>query len=236
NGDTTAHEHPFVLATSGGGVDGPALLETFVRAAASLQAERGGTWLAVAGPLMSDEDHARIVSLAEADNIAVRRVVPELRNTIATADCVVSMAGYNTVCDIMSYHRSSVLVPRSHPSREQSLRAERLEEWGVADVVRAEELSPRSLAHAIEHALAKPGPSPGQVPLGGLESALDVFDGVCAEVGARAGRHGRGPHTDEPISPELVLVSLKTALGEHERRTALTDHDRRPRASDCGKR
>jgi predicted glycosyltransferase len=213
NGETTNHEHPFVLATSGGGVDGPALLETFIRAAARLRPEKGGTWLAVTGPLMSDDDHERIVSLAETDEIAVHRVIPELRNTIATADCVVAMAGYNTVCDIMSYHRSSVLVPRAQPSKEQSLRAERLGAWGVADVVRAEELSPGSLADAIENALAKRVPSPGPVPLGGLESALNVFDGVCDRNGAdvRAEVYGThaGPRAQEPepISPELMLVN-----------------------------
>src|SRR5262249_58880204 len=69
NGDTATHERPFVIATSGGGVDGPALLQTFVHAAARLQPQTGGTWLAVTGPLMSDADHAQVVSLADADGI-----------------------------------------------------------------------------------------------------------------------------------------------------------------------
>jgi len=87
---------------------------------------------------MAEEDHDRILSLAGSDGVAVQHVVPELRNSVARADCVVSMAGYNTVCDILSYKRRSVLVPRAGPSKEQSLRAERLREWGVAEVVRPE--------------------------------------------------------------------------------------------------
>jgi ATP-binding cassette subfamily B protein len=179
NGEPAACERPFVVATSGGGADGPALLHAFVHAAARLRPRTGGTWLAVTGPLMSDDDHAEIVALAEQQQIDCRRLIPELRNTIAAADCVVSMAGYNTVCDIMSYRRRSVLVPRAQPSREQSLRAQRLRAWGVADVLHADELRPESLAGAIEHALGEPAPSPGALRLGGIECALDVFDDVC---------------------------------------------------------
>jgi predicted glycosyltransferase len=197
SGDTAAQEHPFVVATSGGGVDGPALLHAFVHAAARLQPRRGGRWVAVSGPLMADEDHAEVASLAAAHRIEVHRVIPELRNTIAEADCVVSMAGYNTVCDIMSYRRRSILVPRARPSREQSLRAQRLRARGVANVIQADELRPESLADAIENALEKPAPSAGLLPLGGIESALDVFDDAgdhedVADVGA--------------VSPELALV------------------------------
>jgi predicted glycosyltransferase len=212
NGKTAAQERPFVVGTSGGGVDGPALLHAFVHAAARLQPRRGGTWMAVTGPLMADEDHADVASLAEAHRIEVHRVIPELRNTIAEADCVVSMAGYNTVCDIMSYRRRSILVPRARPSREQSLRAQRLRACGVASVIQADELDPESLADAIENALEEPAPSPDTLPLGGIESALDVFDAVCErEANVHVGAEGDGGHdrkdANRPaISPDLVLV------------------------------
>jgi len=196
NGSAGTPERPLVVATSGGGADGPALLETFVQAAGQLQPRVGGTWTAVTGPLMDDEDHARIVSLAELDGVTVHRLVPDLRNTVATADCVVSMAGYNTVCDIMSYRRPSVLVPREQPSKEQCLRAERLQEWGVADVVHADDLRPAGLADAIENALGRRALPPAPVPLGGLQRAVDVFDGLCVETDAL-----------EHLTPELVLIS-----------------------------
>ena len=179
SGSDEPFERPHVLATSGGGVDGPALLETFLQAASRLRRRVGGTWTAVTGPLMDDEDHVRIVSLAEQEGVTVHRLLPELRSTLATADCVVSMAGYNTVCDIMSYRRRSVVVPRERPSREQSLRAERLREWGVAEVVRGDELRRKGLANAIERALTRRAIPPAPVPLAGLERAVEVFDDVC---------------------------------------------------------
>jgi ATP-binding cassette subfamily B protein len=214
HGEMPEQERPFVVATSGGGVDGPALLQAFVHAAARLQPQRGGRWVAVAGPLMADEHHEEIASLAEAHPIEVHRVIPELRNTIAEADCVVSMAGYNTVCDIMSYRRRSVLVPRARPSREQSLRAQQLRARGVASVIQADELRPESLADAIENALDEPAPSRGALPLGGIESALNVFDDVRdSEASVPVGADGDGNHESRDgnlaISPELVLVDPK---------------------------
>ena len=203
--------HPIVIGTSGGGVDGPVMLETFVRTAARLRPRLGGTWMVVTGPLMTDDDHARLAALAERDGIVVRRVVPELRNALAHADCVVSMAGYNTVCDILSYKRRSVLVPRAGPSKEQSLRAERLREWGVAEVVRPEELHENGLADAITNALRRSS-SPVPVPLAGLERALDVFDDVGASTQV-AGPNGSCKDSPMPLEPaDLRSAELPRAF------------------------
>jgi ATP-binding cassette subfamily B protein len=174
------YERPFVLASCGGGADGASTLEAFVRAAPELSRRHGGTWLAVTGPLMAAEEHERLARLAEPHDVVVRRIVPELRAHVAVADCVVSMPGYNTVCDVLSYRRRAVFVPRSGPSREQSLRARRLEEWGLVE--RVPEPSPETLRMAIERVLAGPAPPAAPVPLDGLERALEAFDRTLALV------------------------------------------------------
>jgi predicted glycosyltransferase len=94
------------------------------------------------------------------------------------------MAGYNTVCDVLSYRRPAVLVPRPGPSLEQSLRADRLEEWQAAEVVRARELSGDSIAAAIRRALSRPELPPPPVSLDGLRRALDVFDTTLEQAEA----------------------------------------------------
>jgi len=170
---------PFVVATSGGGVDGADSIEQFIEAAAELRAARGGTWLAVTGPLMPDNDHDQLVALAADAGVDVERIVPDLRRHIAIADCVVAMAGYNTVCDILSFRRAAVLTPRAGPSQEQNLRANRLEQWGVATVL-GEGRDSAGLGAAITAAMASP-PAAAPVPLGGIEAALDVFDQAAAQ-------------------------------------------------------
>jgi ATP-binding cassette, subfamily B, bacterial len=167
---------PFVVATSGGGADGSMVLDQFLHAAELLRPDLGGHWLAVSGPLMGDTEHKRLVRFGGRFGVEVRRVVPELRLELARADCVVGMAGYNTVCDVLSYRRPAVLVPRPGPSQEQSLRADRLEAWQAVEIVRASELSGPAIAAAIQRSLSRGEPRTAPVPLDGLGRALEIFD------------------------------------------------------------
>jgi predicted glycosyltransferase len=170
-----------VLATSGGGADGSTVLDQFLHAANLLRPKLGGRWLAVSGPLMADAEHERLVRLGDRFGVEVSRVVPELRLELARADCIVAMAGYNTVCDVLSYRRPAVLVPRPGPSQEQSMRAERLEEWQAAEVIRASELGGPAIAGAIEAALSKGEPPLPPVSLDGLTRTLDVLDNALEQ-------------------------------------------------------
>src|SRR5262249_8467043 len=134
-GDVPDVERPFVIASCGGGADGAALLDAFIRSAAGIRSRMGGTWLAISGPLMAPAEDARLSRLAAIHDVELRRAVPGLRSYAAVADCVVSMPGYNSVCDVLSFGRSAVFVPRRGPSHEQILRAERLRNWGLAEIV-----------------------------------------------------------------------------------------------------
>jgi ATP-binding cassette subfamily B protein len=183
--DAPLYERPFVLATDGGGVDGSSVLETFVEAASRMRSHFGGTWLMVTGPLMADSEHERLVRLAKDAGVQVRRTVPDLRAHIALADCVVAMAGYNTVTDILSYRRPAVLIPRDKPSVEQVIRARKLSDWGLAESIHPSKLDGRRLAVAIHSALSMPGPPSAPVPLTGLRAALDVFDRCLEDRRAR---------------------------------------------------
>jgi predicted glycosyltransferase len=175
---------PYVLATSGGGADGSLVLDQFLHAAELLRPGLGGRWIAVSGPLMSDTDHDRLVRLGARFDVEVRRVVPELRLEIAQADCIVAMAGYNTVCDVLSYRRPAVLVPRPGPSQEQSLRADRLQAWNAAEVVRPSELSSREMADAIQAVLSRGEPPTPPISLDGVPNTLDVLDTALAQARA----------------------------------------------------
>ena len=171
-GDIPLYPRPFVVATCGGGADGSPLIEDFLHAAGPLRRELGGTWLAISGPLMPYDEHLRLVRLAERHGVQLRRIVPELRAHLAIADCVVSMPGYNTVCDVLSFRRPAIFLPRKGPSQEQMLRARRLEEWGSAQML----LEPDQLPAALIRALNEPGPPAAGVPLDGASRACDVFD------------------------------------------------------------
>jgi predicted glycosyltransferase len=178
--DTPLYERPLVIANGGGGVDSLILLRAFVGAAEHLRPRHGGTWLMVTGPLMDQVTHDELARVGEAAGVNVRRVVPELRAHVALADCVVSMAGYNTCCDVMTFRRPSVLVPRAGPSQEQRIRTDRFRQWNIARVVHAQDATPAQLASDVDAALHAGEPPVPPVSLDGLDKAVDAFDAALA--------------------------------------------------------
>jgi predicted glycosyltransferase len=184
--DTPLYERPLVVANGGGGVDGLTLMRAFVGAAQRLRPTYGGTWLMVTGPLMDQDTHDELARAGEAAGLTVRRVVPELRAHVALADCVVSMAGYNTCCDLMTFRRPNVLVPRNGPVQEQRIRTGRLREWNIARVVHAPDASPARLAGEVDGALHASQPPEAPVSMDGLDKAVDTFDAALANSRAAA--------------------------------------------------
>src|SRR3989441_8674385 len=72
---------------------------------------------------------------------------------MAAADAVVSMGGFNSVCEALAVARPLVIVPRATHKIEQQIRAETLAAHGLARWVHPKELNGKSLAHALEWAL-----------------------------------------------------------------------------------
>src|SRR5439155_946580 len=74
---------------------------------------------------------------------------PNLEERYAESDVVVSMAGYNTVCELLSCGVRAVLVPRGQPVREQLLRARLLAARGLFDMVEPDALVPDVLLATV---------------------------------------------------------------------------------------
>ena len=45
------------------------------------------------------------------------------------------MGGYNTVCEVLSFQKQALIVPRVRPRSEQWIRAERLRDLQLIDVI-----------------------------------------------------------------------------------------------------
>jgi predicted glycosyltransferase len=92
----------------------------------------------------------------------------DLSQRYAEADVVVSMAGYNTVCELFSFGLRAVLVPRAEPVREQLIRARLLAERGYFGLVEPHELGPEVLLSRVLTALAAPPPPAFPIDMEGL--------------------------------------------------------------------
>ena len=60
---------------------------------------------------------------------------PQLEELIAGAKAVVAMGGYNTFCEILSFDKRALIVPRTQPRMEQFIRAKRAEELGLSSML-----------------------------------------------------------------------------------------------------
>ena len=143
---------PLVLAIVGSGSDGYPVLEAARAAVERLQAKFPGLLaILVTGPFMPADKQARL----QAQATATCRVVSWADNfeLMTAADAVVSMGGYNSVCEALVQARPLVIVPRATHKVEQQIRAETLAAHGLARWVHPRELTGERLAQALEWAL-----------------------------------------------------------------------------------
>lgn len=159
-------EQPLILLTVGGGGDGYTIIQQYLDMLRTHPLPHHS--LIITGPLMAQSKRKLLQQAATLPNLTLREFTPDLMTYLAAADLVVSMAGYNTVCEILSLRKRALLIPRSHVRAEQQMRATLLAERGLVHMLHATEATPTRLHHAITAALAAP-PPPAALPLNGLQ-------------------------------------------------------------------
>lgn len=148
---------PRVLVTTGGGEDGAAVLRAYLSDLVALPRAVQLRSVVVCGPDLPAT--ARAALRAEFDGLSDVEMIdfePDMTRRYAEADVVVSMAGYNTVCELLSYGRKAVLVPRATPVVEQLIRANLLAARGYFRMVAPGAVVPGALMRAVLDSLADP--------------------------------------------------------------------------------
>lgn len=140
---------------SGGCRSGHLLLESVLRAAPLVEQTLPHEFRVFAGPLMPGDVYERLEALARlARNVRFARYTPDLPGQFRRAELSVSMAGYNTVMDILSSQVRALVYPvTANGDQEQSLRAAKLARMGVLGVLNQEQLEPVRLALKIRETL-----------------------------------------------------------------------------------
>ena len=172
---------PFVLVTPGGGGDGADLIDWVI---AAYETDPGIPLPALIafGPFLDPDLRAgflqRIARLP--GRIASLTFDSEIEHLMRKAVGIVAMGGYNTFCEILSFDKRAVLVPRTQPRREQEIRAVAAQSLGLASLLReAEGVEPRRMAAALRALPEQPEPSRMVIP--GL---LDGLGTIVARVRA----------------------------------------------------
>jgi predicted glycosyltransferase len=170
----------YLLVTAGGGFDGFELLATFAQAA-RLRPLPCRT-LMVAGPLMPDAQRARLDELTTGLDIQVCELRTDMEHVIAGARAVISMAGYNTVSELMRARKPALLVPRIGPSQEQLIRARELSAMGLQDMLHPADLTPASLRQSLDRLLERVAPQHLPPHYGGTERAAEILVALARQA------------------------------------------------------
>ena len=72
---------------------------------------------------------------ADLDDVDIITFDAHLENLMVDAVGVVAMGGYNTFCEILSFDKRALLLPRTKPRLEQYIRTSRAEELGLVRMI-----------------------------------------------------------------------------------------------------
>jgi predicted glycosyltransferase len=182
-----------VLGLVGGGQDGARLADAFTRTVLPPDTNA----VLIAGPFMPAVMRRDIEQRAEHNpRLRVLDFVPEPATLLARADRVVAMGGYGTTCEILSFHKHALIVPRVTPRREQSIRAERLAALGLVHTVNPQDLTPECISAWLAKDLGAPPSARAVLDFGGLcrvpellASLLDHRHATARDIFNRVGHH-----------------------------------------------
>lgn len=143
---------PYVLITPGGGGDGATMVD-LVLSAYEQDQTLGPRAVLVYGPFLSGETREEFETrVARLDGrVTAVGFESQIETLFAGAQGVVAMGGYNTFCELLSFDKPAVIVPRTKPRLEQWIRASRAEELGLVTMLdeNRDGLTPASMIRAI---------------------------------------------------------------------------------------
>lgn len=169
-----------VLVTTGGGGDGFPVLDSYLK-----MLEQNGKApfrsLLVTGPFIPRDQLDDLLERARARNVPLVSFMKKIERKLAEAELVISMGGYNTVCEILSMKKNSLIIPRETPRLEQTIRAKILQDRGLVSYLPWSELSPETLHERITTMLDNANEQKRRIsdfPMTGLDvmrSRLEAF-------------------------------------------------------------
>ncbi len=174
---------PMILVTAGGGGDGHDVLRAFASYLESLAGPATFRSVVISGPLMSRRRSRELASRFRnlPHSVEFLRFTDRIDDLLASASGVISMAGYNTVAEVLSVGVPALFIPRDRPRLEQRIRAERIAarvpavEWCPAS-----DCTPQRIARFVDRAVAHAGNGTRFVDMNGVDGTaaglLELLD------------------------------------------------------------
>jgi predicted glycosyltransferase len=150
----------YILVTTGGGGDGFELVRDVINAY-RVDPTLTEKALIVLGPYMPGEQRQALKQAAQEHScLEVIEFDNRMEHLIANARAIVAMGGYNTYCEILSFDKPALIIPRMVPRQEQLIRAMRATELELDAMLQPDQSSDgMRLSAAIKSLLVRHPPS-----------------------------------------------------------------------------
>ncbi len=208
---------PLVLVTSGGGEDGYHLLDTFTRSLALFPSHQRFQSVMILGPEMPVAQRSNLRQQAmNYDNVMVMDFTQDFISWLDAADLVVSMGGYNTVCEVLSLKKTAIVVPRVRPVREQLIRAERMARCRLLTTLHPADLGPEVLMHTITQQLNQKNKHSNELYKLDLEGLPRVARAISAKLHSGSSKHKPSSAQHTQAHSEHLRASTFKQVSKHE--------------------
>ncbi len=172
-------DEPFILVMGGGGKDSFPVAHTFLQAFPILLQHMRLRALILTGPHMSPAERADLMAQAAACPVEILSSSEDATLLLRQAAAVVTMAGYNSLCEVLALRKKALVIPRSGPSAEQRIRSQIFSQQRLIRMLDPDHLAPERLAHELMQLLTDDNiPNPANIPpLDGAQRAARVLLG-----------------------------------------------------------
>ncbi len=147
-----------VVVSTGGGGDGYRVMDNYLKALETFSSRLPFKSVLITGPFMPKQDRNDVFRRARKLGIRTYHFYRQMEKIFAAADIVVSMGGYNTLCEILGQGTISLVIPRETPRKEQIIRARAFHRQNLVDFIPWDDFTPRLLHEKLTTLLQNPEP------------------------------------------------------------------------------
>src|SRR5210317_1550185 len=147
-----------VVVTTGGGGDGYRVMDTYLAMLESFSHTPPFKSVLITGPFMPKQSRRDVFKRARRMGVRTYHFYRQMEKIFAAADIVVSMGGYNTLCEILGQGTISLIIPRETPRQEQIIRARAFHRQNLVDYIPWADYAPNILREKIFYLMENPGP------------------------------------------------------------------------------
>ncbi len=147
-----------VVVTTGGGGDGYRVMDTYLATLESFSNQPPFQSVLITGPFMPKEERRDVFKRARRLGVRTYHFYRQMEKIFSAADIVVSMGGYNTLCEILGQGTISLVIPRETPRQEQIIRARAFHRQNLVDYISWSDFSADRLGQKLFDLLENPKP------------------------------------------------------------------------------